>query len=205
MIRESTFGQRLLRAVDVVSYGRGDDRRRQAMFQSALVAALRTAAAAAGLCWDRWTWERAGDGGLALLPPDEPAPLVVDDFVRALDRTLAWLNRDLKRNARLRLRVAIHRGTAFPAENGWAGRGVVAVSRLLDSAPIRRALAAADSCNLAVIVSSRTFDDVVRPGHVSLREADFRKVTVTVKEYSAEAWLRVPGLRPDEMVADEAG
>src|SRR5271157_2109024 len=133
-------------AVDAASYGRGDDRR-QAMFQSALVATLRTAAAA-GLGWDRWIWERAGDGGLALLPGDQPGPLLADDFVWALDRTLGWLNSELAWDSRLRLRVAIHFGTAIPAENGWAGQGVVAVSRLLDSHPIRLALAAAEEANL---------------------------------------------------------
>lgn len=188
---------------DIVSYGQGDDRR-QAMFQSALVATLQTAAAAAGLCWERWIWERAGDGGLALLPPDQPAPLLVDDFVRALDRTLAWLNHELARDAQLRLRIAIHRGTAFPAENGWAGQGVVAVSRLLDSHPIRSALAAADQANLAVILSRQAFDEVMRPGGGSLRESDFRRVPVTVKEYSAQAWLRLPGFRPDELAVGDA-
>jgi hypothetical protein len=124
-------------AVDAVPYGRGDDRR-QAMVQPALVATLRTAAAAAGLCWDRWIWSRADDGGLALLPADE--------------------------------------------------------------------------ANLTVILSRQAFDDVLRPGGVSLREPDFRLVTVAVQEYSAvavqeysvEAWLRVPGLRPDELVVDRA-
>jgi hypothetical protein len=48
------------------------------------------------------------------------------------------------------------------------------------------------------------FDNVVRPGGVSLREPDFRLVGVAVKEYSAEAWLRVPGLRPDELAVDRA-
>jgi class 3 adenylate cyclase len=153
---------------DAVPYGRGDDQR-HAMFQSALVATLQTAAAAAGLSWERWIWERAGDGGLALLPLDQPAPLLVDEFVRALDRTLAWLNRELARDARLRLRIAINRGTAIPAENGWAGQGVVAVSRLLDSHPIRLALAAADQANFAVILSRQVFEEVVRPGGGSLR------------------------------------
>lgn len=186
---------------DAVAYGRGDDRR-QDIFQSALVATLQTAAAAAGLSWEHWIWERAGDGGLALLPPDQPASLLVNEFVRALDRTLAWLNRELARDARLRLRIAIHRGTAIPAGNGWAGPGVVAVSRLLDSHPIRLALAVADQANLAVILSRQVFEEVARPGDRSLRETEFRRVAVTAKEYSALAWLRLPGLRPDELADD---
>jgi hypothetical protein len=58
--------------------------------------------------------------------------------------------------------------------------------------------------NLAVILSRQAFGDVVRPGGVSPREPDFRLVGVAVKEYSPEAWLRVPGLRPDELVVDRA-
>ena len=119
LIWGSPFGKRLPMAVDAVPYGRGDDRR-QAMVQPALVATLRTAAAAAGLCWDRWIWARA------------------------------------------------------------------------------------DEANLAVILSRQAFDDVLRPGGVSLRGPDFRLVAVAVQEYSAEAWLRVPGLRPDELVVDRA-
>ena len=203
LIWGSPFGKRLLMAVDAVPDGRSDDRR-QAMVQPALVATLRTAAAAAGLCWDRWIWARADDGGLALLPADQPGPLLVDEFVRALDRTLAWLDSELPWDSRLRLHVAIHYGTAIPARSGWAGEGVVAISRLLDSLPIRLALAAADGANLAVILSRQAFDDVVRPGGGSLREPDFRLVAVAVQEYSAKAWLRVPGLRPDELVVDRA-
>jgi hypothetical protein len=54
---EDTFRGRLRMGAAAVSYGRGDDQR-QAMFQSALVATLQTAAAAAELSWERWIWER---------------------------------------------------------------------------------------------------------------------------------------------------
>jgi hypothetical protein len=199
---ESRFGT-LLMGADAVSCGRGDDRR-QPLFQWAMVATLHTAAAAAGLCGERWIWERAGDGGVILLPPDQPGPQLVEDFVRALGRTLAWLNSELAHDARLRLRVAIHYVTVIPAQSRWAAQGVDAVSRLLDSRPIRLALAAADEANLAVILSRQAFDQVVRPGGVSLREPDFRRVTVAEKEYSAQAWLRVPGLGPDELAVGDA-
>jgi len=198
---ESTFGT-LLMGADAVSCGRRDGRRRAA-FQWAMVATIRAAAAAAGLCCERWIWERAGDGGVALLPPDQPGPLLVGDFVQALNRTLAWLNGELAHDARLRLRAAIHYVTAIPAQSGWAARGVVAVSRLLDSRPIRLAPAAADGANLAVILSRQAFDRVVRPGGVPLREPDFRRVTVAGQEYPAQAWLRVPGLGPDEPAVDD--
>ena len=66
------------------------------------------------------------------------------------------------------------------------------------------AMVAADEANLAVILSRQAFDQVVRPGGVSLREPDFRRVTVAEKEYSTQAWLRVPGLGPDELAVGDA-
>ena len=68
MTCESRLGTLLMGAA-AVSYGRTDgsygrtDGRRQALFQWAMVASFHTAAAAAGLCWERWIWERAGDDG----------------------------------------------------------------------------------------------------------------------------------------------
>jgi len=168
-----------------------------------MVAAIHTAAAAAGLCWERWIWERAGDGGVVLFPPDQPGSLLEEDFIEALDHTLAWLNSELTHDARLRLRVAFHYVTVIPAQTRWAAQGVDAISRLRDSRPIRLALAAADEANLAVILSRQAFDQVVRPGGVSLREPDFRRVTVAEKEYPVRAWLRVPGRGPDELAVGD--
>ena len=67
LIWGSPFGRRLLMAVDAVPCGRGDGRR-QAMIQSALVATLRTASAAA---WSAGT-ARAGLARTTRHPPRPP-------------------------------------------------------------------------------------------------------------------------------------
>jgi len=196
---DSAFGRRLLVAVDAAGYGAGTDQEHRAV-QSGLLAVLEAAATRASLRRDRWMTQQAGDGELAVLPRDEPEPVVVDQFVRYLHEALAARNADPATGRELRLRMAIHFGTAMPADNGYAGQGVVAVSRLVESAAVKDALAAAPHACLAVILSRQVFDDVVRQGHVSVPATDFAKVSVEVKEFRDEAWIRVVGVaRPGEV------
>jgi class 3 adenylate cyclase len=151
------------------------------------------AAEAAQLIRRSWFKQSVGDEELALLPSTEPEPRVVDDFVRELDAALRRHNSGLEPGHRLRLRVGIHYGVAFPAPNGLAGQAVVAVSRLVDCGPLRAAIAAADEANMALILSRRVYEETVQQGHTSHRPEEFRRVSVRLKEYSGEAWIRVPG------------
>lgn len=190
---DSAFDRRLLVAVDAAGYGAGTDRDHVAL-QSGLAAVLDVAAARANLRRDRWVRQQAGDGELAILPRDEPEPVVVDQYVRYLDEALTAHNADPGSRRKIRLRMAVHFGTAMPADNGYAGQGVVAVSRLVESAPVKDALAAAPQACLAVILSRQVFDDVVRQGHVSVPATGFAKVSVQVKEFQDEAWVKVVGV-----------
>ncbi|MEU7827068.1 hypothetical protein [Catellatospora sp. NPDC049133] len=150
-------------------------------------------AEAAGLRRTAWERQAGGDGELAVLPADEPENLLVDNFVRELDGRLADHNEDRLPEARLRLRLALHHGIVEPAANGFAGAGVVVVSRLVESAAIRATQAAVPEAHLVVILSNRIFLDTVAQGHTVLRPANCRKVQVQVKEYAEAAWIYVPG------------
>jgi len=174
----------------VTGYGRGDDQLQAAM-QAALVKVLDEAASEARLVRSEWDKDSSGDGELALLPATESEPRVVDNFVRELGSALARYNRHLADQARLRLRVAIHFGVAYPASNGYAGQGVVAVSRLLDCPPIRETMRQSDT-DLALIVSDGIYSDIVLNGHTSFSQQDFRKVAVRVKEFVENAWIWLP-------------
>jgi hypothetical protein len=188
----TAFERHVLLAVDTVGYGTGSDRAHVAV-QAGLTAVLTEAAARTGLNRSAWQVQPQGDGELAILPHDESEPTVVDDYVRHLVQALTAHNAKAA-PVRIRLRMAIHYGTAIRADNGYAGQGVVAVSRLVDSAPVREALGAMDA-DLAVILSRQVFEDVVRQGHVSFEEGDFTPVRVRVKEYTDEAWVIVLGER----------
>lgn len=199
---DNAFDRRLLVAVDATGYGGGTDQEHVEL-QSGLTAVLDAAAAHANLRRDRWVKQQAGDGELAILPRDEPEPVVVDQYVRYLDEALTAHNANPGLRRKIRLRMAVHFGTAMPADNGYAGQGVVAVSRLVESAPIKDALAAAPEACLAVILSRQVFDDVVRQGHVSVPATGFAKVSVRVKEFQDEAWLKVVGVPQHVPVADD--
>jgi hypothetical protein len=69
---------------------------------------------------------------------------------------LTTYNSALPAVRRIRLRMAVHFGAAMSAENGYAGQGVVAVSRLVDSPPVREALRAAPDATLVLALPSST-------------------------------------------------
>lgn len=175
-----------------MGYGRRDDRE-HADVQRALLMVLNEAAHASGL--DRLDWSRqgAGDGELAILPDQEAEPVVVDDFVAELHAALRYYNHGRLPEFRMRLRLAIHFGAAIKADNGYAGQGVVLVSRLVDSRPPHLALEQDDGALLAVMVSDEVYQDVVVQRHTKLTDQDFREVAVDNKETRVRAWLRVPG------------
>jgi hypothetical protein len=189
-----SFARFVVLSIDAQGYGRAHDHGQTAI-QDELLDVLAAAAAAAGL--DRRTWHRQakGDEELALIPAGEPGieTGVVDEFVRELATVLFRRNCDQPADRKFRLRLAVDHGLARPASNGFAGRPVVAVSRLVGCRPLRQAMAAAPDASLAVILSRQVYTDLVLGGHSRLRPADFLQVSVSEKELADQAWLRVPG------------
>ncbi|NEW41409.1 hypothetical protein GV794_19570 [Nocardia cyriacigeorgica] len=213
MTKEAKFKRRLLLAVDAVGYGARDDQRQHAL-QANLLHLLDLAAARAGLHRDAWAKQPQGDGELAVLPADESEreQMIIDGFVRELNNALIAHNRDLRDEARLRLRLAIHFGSVAEAENGYSGQGVVMVSRLADSTSVKKALELTHASNLAVILSERVFNESVLQRHTSLDPNLFRTVEVRNKELCETAYLYLPGhdvhavpLPPENSAAPDAG
>ncbi|GAA3133256.1 hypothetical protein GCM10010466_24850 [Planomonospora alba] len=192
------FGRALVMSSDLKGYGGGNDKRHEAM-QRGFVEVHRGAAARAGLDRTAWAIQAAGDGELAVLPSNDPDPVVVDGYVRALHQELTERNRGLPPRERLRLRVAFAFGTAYPCVNGYAGQAVVEASRLVDWGPLKRLLDRAEEASIALILSGRVFEDVIRQGHTSYAEEDFHRVAVRVKEFSGPAWIWVPELTSEEL------
>jgi hypothetical protein len=191
-MKNGDFGRALVISSDLKGYGQGNDKRQEAM-QDGFVALHEAAAEIAGLRRHEWAKQPGGDGELAVLPPGEPEPRVVDDYVRALHQGLATHNAGRPHADRLRLRVAIAFGNAYAAANGFAGQAVVEVSRLVAWEPLKSVFKECDQADLVVILSERVFEDTVRQGHTSFRVADFRAVTVHEKGFCCTAWVWVPG------------
>jgi hypothetical protein len=184
------FNRYLCIAVDITRYS-AHDAHGQKELQRQLKEILESSATAAGLDRMSWMTQPQGDGELALVPVGPDEPRVIDDFIRHLDSWLERHNRERLPASRMRLRVAMHTGVALPAAMGFAGPAVVVVSRLLNSADVRRALTEAESANLALIASSTAFE-IVELGQTTLRPSWFRGVAVVEKEYAGEAWIWIP-------------
>ncbi|MFB7030372.1 MULTISPECIES: hypothetical protein [unclassified Streptomyces] len=186
------FDRRLLLAVDARGYGSADTAR-QREIQTALPRLLSEAAEAAGLDRASWVRQAAGDSEFAVLPTGSDEQALVEPFMRRLDAGLRAHNRDRVPGARLALRAAVHFGPASEAPSGFAGPGPVEISRILESDPLRRALAAAPGAALAVALTAPVFTELVAQGYTNFRPEEFREVVVEKKEYRGRAWLWVPG------------
>ncbi|MDX2851218.1 hypothetical protein ACH5AL_36585 [Actinacidiphila glaucinigra] len=187
----NNFRRRLLLALDAQGYGSKEDWLQRSI-QKAIRGHLDGAADDAGLSTRSWEIQPAGDGLLAVLPPDVPEDKVLDPLLRSFAQRLREHNRERNEASALRMRAAVHIGPATVAANGYSGDGPVRVGRLLDSGPLRRALAAT-SGPLAVAISEPLYRDViVSSGCTQWTADDFRQVVVHVKETREPAWLCTP-------------
>lgn len=138
--------------------------------------------------------QESGDGQFAVLPPGLDESTVLPQFVDGLRVALRETNADLNEHARLRLRVALHRGHMLPAANGWVGNATIAVHRLLDSEVLRRTLADTPGADFALIVSDLLYRDTIRHRFGTLDPDQFMEVDAAVpaKRFAERAWVHVP-------------
>lgn len=138
--------------------------------------------------------QESGDGQLAVLPCGMDESTVVPRLIEGLRIALAHVNSDLNEHARLRLRVAMHRGHIAPGANGWVGESSIAIHRILNSEAVRTALAANTSADFALILPEVLYREVVlqRSGWLDPNEFVRVEVTVPAKGFTAPAWVHVP-------------
>lgn len=86
--------------------------------------------------------------------------------------------------------MALHAGEVSYDEHGATAASINLACRLLDSVPLKEALAASSGV-LAVIASSWFFEEVVRHGVVAA-EAAYHPAWVTVKETTTIGWICLP-------------
>lgn len=182
---------RLAFVVDVVSYGQRSERE-QERIQDRLGWLLRTVVADVGDDFaEVGTESGSGDGLVVLLPTTGDPWQRLPTLVRSVARRLAEDNRQDR--DRIRLRMAV--GTGMVAHNGFTGPLVVNVCRLVDSEPLRRAVAGNPDADLAVLVldvphREGTCSDPLVTGCVERVEL----VDVSMKQFvdRATLWVSTP-------------
>ncbi len=182
--------RRMCVAIDLEHYSRRTDAG-QIEAQRAMAGLVRGASERGALERAQWLTQELGDGELALLPPGIDEARVITSLWRELQEGLHRYNRHASAVARLRMRVAVHEGQTYIADNGFAGDAINTVCRLCDCAEVKDALSATDG-DLVLIVSDRIFDDVIRgyDAH-DLPPLAFAKVMIAMpdKGFRAEAYI----------------
>ncbi|MTK04210.1 hypothetical protein [Micromonospora sp. CP22] len=183
---------RLCMAVDVAGYSRrgtvGTER-----IQRDLVDLLSRVRRGAGIPDSAVEPQPQGDGQFTVLPAGIDESSVIPRLVGGLGRQLRALNAGRSAAERLRLRLALHRGLVKPAANGWVGPSAIAVHRILDSTPLREALAAHPAAHFVLGLPDVLFQDVIRDAAEPPLPADFTSVTVELpaKDFLEHAWLHI--------------
>lgn len=131
----------------------------------------------------------SGDGTVVFLPSGEDPTILLPGLLRAMAERLAADNEEYR--DRVRLRMAVGSGLVGQGANGFTGPLVVNISRLVDSEPLRAAVRDNPAADLAVLVLDALHREVVVPGYVPLRTAEFEVVDVELKEFTERAWLWV--------------
>jgi len=142
-----------------------------------------------GMDLDGIDHEWTGDGINAVMPADMDPTIVLPVLIRSLAANLSTDN--ARSGDRIRLRMAIGVGLVEHSAAGFGGPMVVDTNRLVDSAPLRSALATYPSADLAVAISDQVHATVIRPGYPGIPSAQFSRVNVVAKEFSGPAWIWV--------------
>jgi len=193
MSKLSPAVHRAILCADVERFGdRSRTRLHQIAVRNGLYAALRTAFARSGVSWEDCYHEDRGDGVLILVPPDVPKNVLSASIPRELAVALAGHNQANDRQARIRLRLAVHAGEIHLDDHGVVGTAINVAFRLIDAQALRRALVDSGG-TLAVIASQWFFEEVIRHDPAS-DPAGYRQVEISVKETREAAWI----CRPDD-------
>ncbi len=154
-----------------------------------LYRAMREAFKHAGIPWVDCNHEDRGDGVFVLVPAEVPKSLFVESLPFAVVSALRAHNSTHPAEERIRLRMALHAGEVNYDKYGATAASINLAFRLLDSGPLKDALAESPGV-LAVITSSWFFEEVVR--HAAAYADAYRPALVTVKETTASGWIWLP-------------
>src|ERR1700733_14881882 len=186
---QSLAVHRTVVAVDVEGFGhphRTD--RNQVVVRDSLYQAMQIAFHRAGIPWRNHDHEDRGDGLFILVGPEVPKSLFVESLPAALASALRVHNRAHSDREQIRLRMALHAGEIRYDRHGATAAAINLTFRLLESEPVKAALAGSPGV-LAVIASSWFYEEVVRH---SAADAAFHPVPVAVKETKTTGWICLP-------------
>lgn len=180
-------------ALDIDGFTRPDrDEAIRIHLHKAFYEILANALEGSGLPWHLCRHEDRGDGALVILPPGVPAWPVIDLFPERLRGLIRQHNRIMCDAAQMQLRAAAHIGPVYGDAHGVIGDDLNLLFRILDAAPLRRALATSGA-ELAFAISRYMHDNLVLR-HPGLIDPElFSPLKTRVKRTQVSAWMYLPG------------
>lgn len=146
-----------------------------------------------------------GDGLLALIHPVEQVPkaLLLNHAIPALNRLLTDYNASLPHSSRpqrqLRVRVVTHAGDVHYDANGCFGEALDIAFRLLDAAPVKKALREIVD-PLILVISEDIYSSVVRHGYYGIdQHAYHRLVRIQIADRRYPGWIHIPKQTTEQM------
>jgi hypothetical protein len=144
-----------------------------------------------------------GDGVLILIRPhdDVPKTVLLGRLIPLLAALLSEYNAVVTQaTLRIRLRTVVHAGEVHADGRGFYGDAIDVAIRLLDSAPVKRALKQAAS-PLVLVVSDEIHSGIVSQGYV---DGDTYQPLVRVRVGTRQhrGWVHIPDPRGPVSAAD---
>ena len=124
-----------------------------------------------------------------------PAQSLIDPIPERLRGLIRRRNRIVSEQAQLQLRAAVNMGPVYHDDHGFTSEDVTLLCRMVDAGPLRSALASS-AAELALIVSPRVYDSLVRQHPSLVDPALFWPMVTIVKQAQVRAWIHVPGTPP---------
>jgi hypothetical protein len=181
---------------DIASFGSADrDDHARAYLRKVLYDGLRASFDAAGVPYDHCYREDRGDGVMLIVPPSYDTAVLISSVVDGLRGEVRRHNDLASSAASLQVRVAVHIGACVSDDHGLVGDALNHAFRILEAAPLKRALRDSGA-GVGLVVSQRVYEDVVRHGPGLVDPGEYVSITVEVKETAGAAWIRVPGAAP---------
>lgn len=180
---------------DIVGYtdpSRRDEETRQHM-RTSFYDILKEVCVRSGIPWDDCFQQDQGDGVLVTLPPGSAPTSLIEPLLSLLQTRIRRYNRMSSEPARMQVRVAIHMGLVHRDSHGVTGDDMTYLCRILDSGPLRKAVA--DSrAEVAASVSNDVYKTVVLRNPSLADPAQFRHAKSRVKGNPVDMWLHIPGV-----------
>lgn len=160
----------------------------QGVMRRLLYGVLKETLLAASVEADEYRSEDRGDGVFVLFDAAVSKPQLIRALLHETPMKLNASNRVSSAGTQVRLRLVLHAGEVALDEHGAVGADLVAGFRLLDAAPLRRALDESSEPSV-LCVSDVIYQGVVRHAHPGIYPEHFHPFVAEGKEGQLSGWL----------------